>query len=243
MSWSAGSWGKARPVDATTTALSSSTSSASRSGGTPASLVVPTSALALSNASSSAAPSTPSTMRPYIEMKRRYESSAKRRSSVWRASPSTDASLRPRLRTVSIIPGIENFAPERTETSRGSRASPRRVPIARSRRRRARPTSSTSPSGITPVSHARQASVVIVKPGGTGSLSTEVISARFAPLPPRRSFRSIGGRRCAWSKSKTYRMEPPGGRRTDATGSLRRRSRHGRGASPSHRRGATRRRR
>jgi hypothetical protein len=44
--------------------------------------------------------------------------------------------------------------------------------------------------------YARQASVEMVKPGGTGSFSTLVISARFAPLPPRRSFISIGGRRC-----------------------------------------------
>ena len=35
----------------------------------------------------------------------------------------------------------------------------------------------------------------MVKPGGTGSSSTEVISARLAPFPPRRSFISIGGLR------------------------------------------------
>ena len=33
----------------------------------------------------------------------------------------------------------------------------------------------------------------MVKPGGTGSSSTDVISARLAPLPPRRSFISMGG--------------------------------------------------
>src|SRR5690606_23999270 len=38
--------------------------------------------------------------------------------------------------------------------------------------------------------YARHASVVIVKPGGTGSPRL-VISARFAPLPPRRSLRSL----------------------------------------------------
>src|SRR5579859_1659682 len=47
----------------------------------------------------------------------------------------------------------------------------------------------------------------MVKPGGTGSRSTEVISARLAPLPPRRSFISIGGLRCLWSKAKTYGMD------------------------------------
>ncbi len=34
--------------------------------------------------------------------------------------PARNWSLRPMLRTVSIIPGIENFAPERTDTSSGS---------------------------------------------------------------------------------------------------------------------------
>src|SRR5829696_3921039 len=44
----------------------------------------------------------------------------------------------------------------------------------------------------------------MVNPGGTGSPSTEVISARLAPLPPKRSLRDIGGLRCLWSKAKTY---------------------------------------
>ena len=47
------------------------------------------------------------------------------------------------------------------------------------------------------------------EPRGTGSSSTDVISARLAPLPPRRSFSSIGGRGCVWSKSKTYGIGPP----------------------------------
>src|SRR3954470_9509679 len=46
----------------------------------------------------------------------------------------------------------------------------------------------------------------MVKPGGIGRPSTEVISARFAPLPPSRSFRLMGGLRCLWSKAKTYGM-------------------------------------
>jgi hypothetical protein len=40
---------------------------------------------------------------------------------------------------------------------------------------------------------------VMVKPGGTGSFSTDVISARLAPLPPSRSFMSLGARRWRWS--------------------------------------------
>src|ERR1700722_18511628 len=49
----------------------------------------------------------------------------------------------------------------------------------------------------------------MVKPGGTGNSSTDVISARLAPLPPRRSLSSMGGRGCLWSKSKTYGIRPP----------------------------------
>ncbi len=71
----------------------------------------------------------PSTMRPYMAMKRRYESYANRSCPVASARPSTETSLSPRLRTVSIIPGIENAAPERTLTSSGSCASPSLRPI------------------------------------------------------------------------------------------------------------------
>ena len=90
---------------------------------------------------------------------------------------------------MSIIPGIENAAPDRTETSNGSASSPRRLPISASRAARAWATSSMSPSGILlpAAMYALQASVVIVKPGGTGRPRL-VISARFAPLPPRRYF-------------------------------------------------------
>ena len=91
-----------------------------------------------------------STIRPYMATNRRYESKANRSSSVCLASPSTDWSLSPRLRTVSIIPGIENLAPERTDTSSGSPGSPMRLPIAFSRRARALATSSVSPSGQPP---------------------------------------------------------------------------------------------
>ena len=94
---------------------------------------------------------------------------------------------------MSIIPGIENLAPDRTLTSSGSDGSPSRRFIAFSRRPVWRATSSVRPAGQPPRMWSRQASVLIVNPGGTGRLSTEVISARLAPLPPRRSFISIGG--------------------------------------------------
>ncbi len=92
------------------------------------------------------------------------------------------------MRTVSIIPGMENFAPDRTDTSSGSSGSPSFLPRACSSAARCSLTSSASPSGALPSSmYARQASVLIVNPGGTGN-PRFVISARFAPLPPRRSF-------------------------------------------------------
>ena len=96
---------------------------------------------------------------------------------------SAGSSLRPRFRIVSIIPGIETGPPERTDRSSGRR-----------RRRSACPsmlearevlidllgeTRGPRPSRIV----RRHASVVIVKPRGTGSPSC-VISARPSPLPP-----------------------------------------------------------
>ncbi len=52
-------------------------------------------------------------------MKRRYASHAKRRLPVFSASPCSVAALRPRLRIVSIMPGIDIAEPDRTETSSG----------------------------------------------------------------------------------------------------------------------------
>jgi hypothetical protein len=95
------------------------------------------------------------------------------------------------LRTVSIIPGIENFAPDRTLTSSGSWRSPSRRSTESSRWRSAFVTCTRRSAGSLPTArYARHASVVIVNPGGTGS-PRFVISARFAPLPPRRSFMSF----------------------------------------------------
>ncbi len=95
------------------------------------------------------------------------------------------------LRTVSIIPGMENLAPDRTDTSSGSPDWPSFLPIVSSSTARCSLTSSESSVGSRPdFRYARQASVVMVNPGGTGSLRF-VISARLAPLPPSRSFMSL----------------------------------------------------
>jgi len=68
-----------------------------------------------------------------------------------RARPCTLTSLSPTLSTVSIMPGIENFAPERTETSSGSSGSPSRLPIAFSTVAMCSVTSSASSAGALPV--------------------------------------------------------------------------------------------
>ncbi len=132
------------------------------------------------------------TILPNICTNRRWESYAKRQSpSDCLARPWTESSFSPRLRTVSIIPGMENFAPERTDTSSGSSGSPSVLPMAFSRVARCPSTSSHMPSGNPPLDrYVMQASVVMVNPGGTWR-PRFVISARLAPLPPRRSFISL----------------------------------------------------
>ena len=54
------------------------------------------------------------------------------------------------LRTVSIMPGIENFDPDRTLTSSGSAGSPSVRPMASSMTARWPETSASSPSGVRP---------------------------------------------------------------------------------------------
>src|SRR5205807_5974902 len=86
------------------------------------------------------------------------------------------------------MPGMENLAPERTETSSGFLGSPNRLPIFRSTVASARRTSSIRPGGkVRPLAlYALHTAVVIVNPGGTGR-PTRLISASPAPLPPSRS--------------------------------------------------------
>jgi hypothetical protein len=61
---------------------------------------------------------TRSTTSPYISMKRRRQSFANR-SPKSAARPFTVRDVRPRFRIVSIIPGMDERAPERTETRSG----------------------------------------------------------------------------------------------------------------------------
>ena len=130
----------------------------------------------------------PNTTSPYICTKRRYESHAKRSFPVFLAKPSTTSSFKPRFRMVSIIPGIEARAPERTETSKGFSTSPNLDFISSSTPAMAFSTSALSRATTSsfPFSkYSLQTSVVIVKPGGTGT-PIKFISAKLAPFPPRR---------------------------------------------------------
>ena len=89
------------------------------------------------------------------------------------------------MRIVSIIPGIETAAPQRTETSSGAAASPS-LPAAALLERRERAVDLLLQAlgpGAAGVHRVTQAAVVIVKPSGTGRPS-RVISASPAPLPP-----------------------------------------------------------
>ena len=98
-------------------------------------------AVLLEDAARTACASRSNTTLPYICTKRRYESQANCGFLLWRVSPSTVTSLRPRLRMVSIIPGMDTAAPDRTLTSSGLSPSPKCLPVAASTRCRAFSTS------------------------------------------------------------------------------------------------------
>ena len=94
---------------------------------------------------------------------------------------------------MSIIPGIDTGAPERTETSSGSAGSPNRRPVAASTSAIRSRSSASRPAGQPVARTSRQVAVVIAKPGGTGSRrSGPSIRARFAALPPMSARTSCG---------------------------------------------------
>ena len=128
--WSCGAIGNARPVSSSTSCLYSSTTRCQSAGDSAVSSTTPASILAVSMISSKRWWSTPSTTLPNIWMKRRKLSHANRSSPLVAASPSTVSSFRPRFSTVSIMPGIDTRAPERTETSSGAPWSPNDRPTA-----------------------------------------------------------------------------------------------------------------
>ena len=84
------------------------------------------------------------------------------------------------------MPGIENFDPERTDSSRGFWLSPSFLPISASRCTSLAAISVSTSSGtrFPPDRYMLQTCVETVNPGGTG-MPARAISARLAPLPPR----------------------------------------------------------
>mmetsp|Transcript_11994 Transcript_11994/g.19825 ORF Transcript_11994/g.19825 Transcript_11994/m.19825 type:complete len:221 (-) Transcript_11994:1986-2648(-) len=144
--------------------------------------------------------STPRTTLPNICRKRRYVSNAQRGLLLILASTSTISSLIPRFSIVSIMPGIDTAAPERTDSSRGGfngccvlKFPPNCFPVCDSIS--CTPlvysaTKSLSSSSSSCLKYSRQDSAVITKAGGTG-IPRRYISHRFAPLLPRTLFSSI----------------------------------------------------
>ena len=146
------------------------------------------------------------TTSPNMSSRRRYASRQNLRSAsdvvgaeqnLW-----TTSSFNPRLRTVSIMPGIETAAPERTERSSGSSLSLAALEVAppRGNERRIcfsmnltpRSTSFQAPfssswapplPSLSASAYSAHRSVDRVNPAGT-SRPTRLISARPAPLPP-----------------------------------------------------------
>jgi len=129
-SCSQGSVGKSCPVTSFTAALKRFTSSLRSSVVSSVSSFTPFSSFTASMISSNGSTSSLlcgfmfNTTSPYICTKRRYESHAKRGLLVFFERPSTTSSFKPRFRMVSIIPGMDARAPERTETNNGLTLSP-----------------------------------------------------------------------------------------------------------------------
>ena len=86
-------------------------------------------------------------MRPNMATNRRHASRAKRSLPVSRMRPSTVSGFSPRLRTVSIMPGMLKAAPERTDTSSGFSTSPNPLPVSSSSCFMCATTSSHRPGG------------------------------------------------------------------------------------------------
>src|SRR5580692_9994662 len=85
------------------------------------------------------------------------------------------------------MPGMENFAPERTLTSKGFSPVRSFCPCSASSLARASSIWRSTLADNPPRIYSRQASVWMVNPGGTGNPAF-VISANPAPLPPSTSF-------------------------------------------------------
>lgn len=92
----------------------------------------------------------PRTISLYMAWKRATSSAMNRVSPLALASATAASRPSPRSRIVSIIPGMEIGAPERTETNRGIGPLPKVLPDRSSSTASWASTSSASPSGIAP---------------------------------------------------------------------------------------------
>ena len=102
------------------------------------------------------------------------------------------------------MPGMDTAAPDLTERSKGSAGSPSFFPMHFSTNFRPSSISSQHPAGSSPPFswNAAHVSVVTVKPAGT-ERPMRFISARLAPLPPRRVFMEASPSACPSPKVKT----------------------------------------
>ena len=192
LSWSMGSWGNSSPSSSLYRYFMPATVSLRPSTLTSVSPVTPSPSLTLSNTPSKACRSWPMTTSLNIVRKRLYASQTNRSSPVSLIIVSATPSFMPRLRTVSIMPGMLIGAPLLTLASSGFSGSLNFLPLVSSRVFTCSSTSSHSPSGNFPPAfmNSLQVFVVIVNP--CGMLRPRlVISARLAPFPPRRAFMSL----------------------------------------------------
>ena len=122
--------GKSCPVCSFTATLKRLTSSLRSSTFNSLSSFTPFSSFTFSMISSKGSMSSlftgfiPNTTSPYICTKRSYGPCGCNPPPDRPVNPSTTSSFKPRFRIVSIIPGIEARAPERTETNKGFSTSP-----------------------------------------------------------------------------------------------------------------------
>ena len=114
-------------------------------------------------------------------------------------SPTAVDAFSPTFRIVSIIPGIDTGAPDRTLTSNGLPGLPKLRPANPSSRDTWTRSSSSSPAGQPLARYSRQTSVVSVNAGGTGRSRSSAITVRLAALPPT-------------SRGSSSRDSPSGGR-------------------------------
>jgi hypothetical protein len=134
-------------------------------------------------------------------MNRRRHSSANSVSRATSPRPRVVSSFSPRSRIVSIIPGIDTGAPERTLTSSGSAESPNRRPTVSSTSAIAARISSSRPSGQPSARNRRHVWVVMANPGGTGSTSSRAMTPRLAALPPTSALASSSDSPCGSSSA------------------------------------------